>query len=451
MTARPILYDITRLFSRVFNRTPNGIDRVDFAFADHFLSSGQADGYGVMMTAIGPKVFSQSAGRQAVELIRRHWGEDAGPDQDEDLTHVAAALCDASPRRRFSKGRAGQFADALRWIARHGISLGKSPKSLAGGAVYLNVSQFPLQCDVCMRWLGARSDIAGVFFLHDLLPLRFPEYFRPSEHRRHEQRLAVLARRGSAAIVSSQAVRSELARHMTSLGRPDLQILVAPLAPDSIFLTPESAAFTPEASYFVMCGTIEPRKNHLLVLHAWRDLVDQMGEEAPKLVLVGERGWENEHVIDLLERSPRLRQHVVEVSGLPTPGLKRLLLGAKALLMPSFGEGYGLPVIEALALGVPVIASDIPIFSEIGGGRLTMIDPSDGPRWREAIRAFADDATGVRQQALARLYGYSSPTWPSTFLSVEAFLDQVTDNRPLNDSRLSCPAVAKAEPYSMYP
>ena len=57
--------------------------------------------------------------------------------------------------------------------------------------------------------------------------------------------------------------------------------------------------------YFIMCGTLEPRENHLLILHVWRDLITQFGRAAPKLLLIGERGWENEHIIDLLDRCPR--------------------------------------------------------------------------------------------------------------------------------------------------
>ncbi|RBP17163.1 glycosyl transferase family 1 [Roseiarcus fermentans] len=431
MTSRPVLYDLTRLFSRVFNRTPNGIDRVDFAFADHFLGARGATGYGLLMTPIGPRVYSQAAAREVVDLVRRHWGEEVVPDQDRHLTHVSAALRDDSPERRFSKGRAGQFAESLRWMARHGVWLGQAPGRLAAdGAVYLNVSQYLIDFDLCLRWLGANPAIDGVFFLHDLLPLQLPEYFRPTEYRRHEHRLRGVARRGRAAIVSSQSVRSALARHMAGLGRPDLPILVAPLAPDPTFSTVETAATAdPEAPYFVMCGTIEPRKNHLLILQVWRDLVARLGDRAPKLVLVGERGWENEHIIDLLDRSVSLRRHVVEVSGLPTPSLKRLMLGARALLMPSFGEGYGLPIVEALAAGVPVIASDIPVFHEIGGGRMTMIDPTDGPGWLAAIRAYADDAGGARTQALARLNGYRGPAWASTLAAVESFLAGLPEER----------------------
>jgi glycosyltransferase involved in cell wall biosynthesis len=138
--------------------------------------------------------------------------------------------------------------------------------------------------------------------------------------------------------------------------------------------------------YFVICSTIEPRKNHLLILQVWRELVRREGAGAPKLVIVGGRGWKFEAVAALLDRSPVLRGHVIEVSGLTTPSLKQLLDGARALLMPSFAEGYGLPVVEALSAGVPVIASDIPVFRKICGNRAKLISPLNGEAWLETIR-----------------------------------------------------------------
>jgi glycosyltransferase involved in cell wall biosynthesis len=72
----------------------------------------------------------------------------------------------------------------------------------------------------------------------------------------------------------------------------------------------------------------------------------------------------------------------------------RLIAGARASLMPSFAEGFGLPVAEALAIGTPVIASDIPVFHEVGQGLATLIDPLDGPEWEAAIMAhWQDEAT----------------------------------------------------------
>ena len=430
MERRPLVYDITRLVLRIFNRTPNGIDRVDFAMANYFIDPQRSDRSGLILTALGPRVLEPLAAREAIDNIRKHWGEDEDADADPHFLDVAAAIDgDTTVARRVTKGRKGQYAEALAWIRRHGVPLGRAPgKYLAEGGVYLNVSQFLLEFDRCFRWSDGRRSIDNVFFLHDILPLETPEYFRPSEFPRHKRRLETVARRGRAAIVSSKVVCGALSRRLAELGRRDMPILVAPLPADPIFSQKSKVgAVVVRHPYFVICGTIEPRKNHLLLLHIWRDLVARLGEIAPKLVVIGARGWENEHVVDLLERCPGLKRHVIEASGLPTPSVKRLLLGARALLMPSFAEGYGLPVVEALAAGVPVIASDIPVFHEVGGGRLLTIDPTDGPKWRETICAFAAGSSPERGQLLARETGHLVPEWSGFFAAIEDFIASLKD------------------------
>ncbi len=425
MQRRPLVYDISRLVSRVFDRTPNGIDRVDFALAKHFVDPDAGDRSGMMITTFGPRVVEPRAAREALDNIRKHWGEDARPETDADLLQVAAAI-DGAPRapKRISKGRTGQFAEAFAWVRRHGLPVGRRPGDfLAKGGVYLNVSQFPVDFDPYFRWTRDRPDIDCVFFIHDVLPLEAPEYFLPAERPRHLRRLQTVARRGRAVVVTSEVVRQAVGRQLTRLGRPDMPILVAPPPPDPIFLErPDGDCAVARRPYFVTCGTIEPRKNHLLLLHVWRDLVARLGPSAPKLVLIGERGWENEHVIDLLERSPSLQSHVIEASGLPTPCVRRLFLGARAVLLPSFAEGYGLPLVEALAVGAPVIASDIPVFHEVGKGRALTIDPTDGPAWREAIYAFARPDLPERLKQVESSKNWSAPEWPAFFAAIEDFL-----------------------------
>src|SRR5262249_25965488 len=122
MGRRPVVYDLTRLVTRIFNRTPNGIDRVDFALADYFINREDNHRSGLVMTALGPRVLKPLAAREAIDNIRKHWGEDAEPEADEHYLEVIAAINGApSSRPRISKGRKGQYAEARAWFGRHGF------------------------------------------------------------------------------------------------------------------------------------------------------------------------------------------------------------------------------------------------------------------------------------------------------------------------------------------
>jgi len=401
---RPIAYDITRLTTRVWNRTPNGIDRVDLTFARHFLGSQGAGQSGMLyLRALGMRLLTQAGAMEVIEGIGAHLGESDDADRDFAYQRIKSWLREGpelsaraphrivSARKRFVGGMAG-------WIARHGLPLGRSPsKALPEGAIYFNISQYPLAIGGALDFLLKRRDIKPVFFIHDLLPLEAPEYFRPAEYARHQRRIAAVARFGAAAIVSTNIVKNSLRERLAQLGNRTMPIYAAapPVAP--IFTKHESHDDElADHKYFLMCGTLEPRKNHLMILNVWRELVSRYGAAAPKLILVGARGWENENIIDLLERCRPLRGHVLEVAGLTTPAFKRLLKGARALLMPSFAEGYGLPIVEALAVGAPVIASDIPVFREIAGDRSHRLNPIDGEGWLRAIASAANgEALGV--------------------------------------------------------
>ena len=198
---------------------------------------------------------------------------------------------------------------------------------------------------------------------------------------------------------------------------------VALLAPATL---PEPLCGRPlERPYFVVLGTIEPRKNHLLLLHVWRQLVAEMGEAAPRLVVIGQRGWECEQVVDLLDRCTALREHVIELPRCDDQELATWLAHAQALLFPSFIEGFGMPLVEALTLRVPVIASDLPVFREIAGDIPHYLDPLDGPGWRRAVLDFADPDSAERKIQRARMGGYAPPTWGQHFDVVDDMLEKI--------------------------
>jgi glycosyltransferase involved in cell wall biosynthesis len=178
--------------------------------------------------------------------------------------------------------------------------------------------------------------------------------------------------------------------------------------------------------YFVTVGTIEARKNHLLLLQVWGELIASMGNAAPLLVIIGQRGWEAEEVFRHLDNLENLAHHVVEISSCGDEELSGWVASARALLMPSFVEGFGLPVIEALQLGTPVIASDLPVYREIVGNFPTYLDPRNRVAWMNTIKAFMTDGP-ERRQDLARLSDYAAPTWNDHFTKVERWLAQLRE------------------------
>lgn len=422
---RPVCYDITRLLTRILNATPNGIDRVDHALAQHFLAGAPARTFASTATGFGARLLEGAAAAEAVDGIARHWGE-TGRDVDGDpiYRHVMSwiagdPVAPLPPRRRStSSGLPFPVSAIGAWVARHGLPIARTPRThLPADSVYINVSQFPLWVASSFTWLEERRDVKAVFFVHDLLPVTLPEYFRVPEFERHLARMRNVARFASAAVVTTNTVASDLQAHLAKLGRRDLPIFVRPTPISPTFST--SRVIEPALSghpFFVLCSTIEPRKNHLMILAVWRELARRLGADTPKLVLVGTRGWHFDPIIDLIERSPLLRDHVLEVNGLSTPGLKRLIDNTQALLMPSFGEGYGLPVHEALAAGAPVIASDVSAFREIESSRIERISPLDGEGWLRAVLARIDR----RPADAPRL---APGVWAGYFDELDAFME----------------------------
>jgi len=246
-----------------------------------------------------------------------------------------------------------------------------------------------------------------IFFIHDLIPIDFPEFVSPHSCERHEGRLNTVSKLASAIIVNSQYTARSVHSYFDSRQMRLPHIEVIPLGVTGWFLNGKPLEPpTPAVPYFVTVSTIEPRKNYLFLFAVWRRLAEELGPATPRLVVVGHRGWENENIIDALERSRSLAPFLIEASDLSDAGLASLLRGASALLAPSTVEGFGLPVAEALSLGVPVIASDIRAHQEAGGSHATYIDAIDGLRWTSAIRDFAEAGSARRTWAALQARDY---------------------------------------------
>jgi len=391
-----IVLDLSRLLSRVLHATPTGVDRVEMAYAQTLLRLAPDR---LRLAAIHPLGWH---GRVPVTAAR--------------------AFLDTTARRWARDGdRETAWA---RWRHALGAGLGLAPRPhgpppRADDAVYLHLSARGLERTALFRAVLRRERARFVPFVHDLIPLQHPEYARPGGAALYGRKIATVTALASAVLVNSQATAEALAPYLRAAGRR-IPIHVAPLAPA---FAPSQQAATDASPYFVMIGTLEPRKNHLLLLNVWRRLVETHGAAAtPRLVLVGRRGWENENMLDMLDRCTALRGVVIERNGLADPEVRDLIAGARAVLLPSFAEGFGLPVVEALALGAPVIASDLPALREAGGDVPEHLDPLDGLGWMRAILDYASPASPRRLAQMDRMGGWRAPTWQGHVDGVLDFL-----------------------------
>lgn len=395
---RPLLLDTTRLISRSWTgRRSTGIDRVCNAYFDHFSQRAHA----VIQYRGVVRVLDALQSDDLFALLR-------GPD---------------------GAFRRGLARYAPRWFARSRAVIE------AQGRVYLNASHTDFDLASHARWVGA-SGLRSVYFLHDLIPITHQGLCHPLATRRHLGRVVSALRGAAGIIVNSRDTARQL--HQFASDRKLLlpPMLTAPLAGADLGRAANGAALArghqpglrrpmPDHSaslpYFVTVGTIEPRKNHLLLLRVWRRLAARLGERTPRLVIAGQWGRNSEPVREMLKTCPVLRRHVDLQTFCSDAELGHWITGAEALLLPTLAEGFGLPLVEALRLGTPVIASDIPSFREVGQGIPLLLDPHDEDGWNAALADFMTPASDRKRQ-LQLMPSFRPLTWGDHFTSVEAWL-----------------------------
>lgn len=380
-----VILDISRLISRVRYSMPSGVDRVEMAYARGLM---RLYGNALRFAAVHPTGLygriSHAKATAYLDVLEQRWAKGG-----------------AEPRQR-------SILSILPWMARL-LPKRTRPSTAAERPVYVQVSPHHLTNARKVQDILACENARFLCMVHDLIPIEYPEYARPTGAALHSRRMQTLADHADGVIVNSAATGHAFQPWIERSGRP-IALHVALLGTERLV---KGASGHPgdDRPYFVCLGTIEPRKNHLLLLNLWRHFADILpASNIPRLVIIGKRGWENEQVLDMLDRCPALKPHVEEVSGCSDAQLAALLRGARALLMPSFAEGFGMPVAEALSVGVPVICSDIPAHHEVGGTVPDYVGPLDGPGWKSLIQDFAISGPAYQAQQ-QRMPHWHEPTW----------------------------------------
>lgn len=383
----PLLFDASRLVWRRWSGTrATGIDRICLAWMEYYGPRAQA----VIVHRQGQAILPFSTSQALFRLLTQ-------------------------PER--GRGRAVAFRAALASMAIRRI--GHLRDLLEGrGRFWLNPGHTGLDRPGLAEWTR-RRELRPVHLVHDLIPITHPQFCREGEAERHVRRMATVLDSAAGVVANSAHTLGTFAEFAATYRRA---LPPASVAWPGTPVLPRVPVPEPSEPTFVILGTIEGRKNHALLLSLWRRMLAAGGSTpVPRLVIVGRRGWQAEDVFAQLEGGA-FGDRVSEVGALDDRRLAEALAGARALLFPSFAEGYGIPLVEALAAGVPVIASDLPVFREIGQGVPELIAPGDATAWEAAIADYARPDSPRRAAQLARLAQFQAPDWRGHFAAVDKLL-----------------------------
>jgi glycosyltransferase involved in cell wall biosynthesis len=254
--------------------------------------------------------------------------------------------------------------------------------------------------DFVAPWLGPTP---GVVTIHDLTFLRHPELVTPAA-RRYYSRVPRSAQRARAVIAVSAATKRDV---VTMLGVPEDRVHIVPLAADTAFRPVRDEALLRIARdryglpdrFVLFVGTREPRKNLPSLLDACSTVRD--GGRPVPLVLAGEKGW----LADDLENRVRTEQNVQVLGGVPADELVAIYNLATVVALPSLDEGFGLPVVESMACGTPVVCSREGALPEVAGDAALLVDPNDVAGIAAALTSVMEDAAlreGMRRRGFVR-------------------------------------------------
>ncbi|HEX8321726.1 glycosyltransferase family 1 protein [Longimicrobium sp.] len=385
--------------------------------------------YDVSMLGFGHRHPEARTGvHRVVEHVARGLARVPGLDlafsaTDSLLTHTATAEClsaDAQLRtvpllRPPGARAAGTLEKRARRAAAH------APRSLRArmlGRVVAAMENRHRLPNAGVRWGGevfhssfnALPALTGrmrrFLTIYDLIPIRFPQLFEPHMVAWMDRVYGSL-RPGDWALAISETTRADLCEYR---GFDPARVFVTPLAADARTFYPagpeEQGAVRrrlgiPEGPYLLTLNTLEPRKNLESVIRAFARVAREPAARDLSLVLVGGRGWKAEGIDAALAEAGPVRERIVLAGYVPDEELAALYSGALAFVYMSLYEGFGLPPLEAMQCGVPVISSNTSSLPEVVGDAGILLPPTDLDAMCQAVLQ-VHGAPALRAELAAR-------------------------------------------------
>lgn len=253
-----------------------------------------------------------------------------------------------------------------------------------------------------------------VITIHDLHFLRYPEFQTSDSLRYYAQQIHAAVAHADHIFAQTEGTRQEI---VGRLNVPSDKVTVHLLGVNPAFQVLDTATvaacrerYRIPKNYLLFVGTIEPRKNLPGLIEAYQQLKARY-QDMPPLVIVGHTGWNAEPSLQAMKTAGN---SVIWLQGVPFEDLPALYNGAMLLVLPSFHEGFGMPAVEAMACGTPVVVARRGSLPEVVGEAGVYIDPEDATAIAHAIATLLDDsqrAADFIQKGLKRANQF---TWAHT-------------------------------------
>jgi glycosyltransferase involved in cell wall biosynthesis len=274
--------------------------------------------------------------------------------------------------------------------------------------------------------MKARSRFRLVMMCYDLIPVVFPQFYAARDVDVFTRFFRTAIESADRFIAISKRTAADLAEFARAHGRAGLDIRTERLGADAARRAGDTSASLPTGlvagRYVLFVSTVEPRKNHAMLLRVWKRLAagEHGGANGFKLVFAGRRGWMTDDVFAAIEQDVALNRDVIHIAGASDEELEALYGNAAFCVYPSLYEGFGLPVIEAFSHSKPVIVSSAGALPEAAGFLAPCLDPKDETAWVEAMGRCLNDPSLVAEQARRIRAEFSWPTWSETAARIVA-------------------------------
>ncbi len=292
-----------------------------------------------------------------------------------------------------------------------------SPKTGVGHYTFELASALPRAAPASSFEIIYPSSYPAINFIENGKGVALPDNLRLERVQVARRRLPVMARAADAIITPSESVRREVCERLKT-------------GPEKVFTIPEAAracfhplAFAETADvrrrlgvgddFLLAVGTLEPRKNLSLLVRAFERLTREQLIPNTQLVIAGGRGWLSAALFATIEKSPA-RDRILLTDYLHDEDLRALYSSCRAFIYPSIYEGFGLPPLEAMACGAPVIASRIPALEETTGGAALLFDPQNADELAQKILELLADENARRALSTAGQQRAAEFSWERT-------------------------------------